>query len=238
MTRAGPVALAAGAFLALATFAAAADPAAPADAEVQRRLDFIQGSLDGGRKAADLWWYGWLYGYAGATAQQFAAHLRTNSVKQKQDTAVGYVTGAFGVLGQVAAPVQAGRLALRLDAMPGETPEQRRVKLAAGERFLRRAAAQEEFGRSWKMQAITLAVNLGTGLFVWLHYGRPDTDGIWFFFLGQAVSEVQIFTQPMRAVRDLRAYEQGSFGGADARAGRPVWYLNASPGGFVLGCRF
>jgi hypothetical protein len=226
--------------LALTNRAAAEEPRSLSDSEVANRLEYIQSSLDGGQRAANLWWYGWLIGYGGATAEQFVAHSQADTRKQRQDTLVGYVTSSFGVIGQLVAPVEAGRLAVRLRAMPGDTPEARQAKLAAAESFLRRSAAQEEFGRSWKMHAITGAVNLGIGLFLWLRYDRPARDGIAMFVLGQLVSEVQIFTQPMKAVHDLREYERRpDFGHASALgAEHPTWYVSAMPGGLVVGCRF
>ncbi len=210
------------------------------DSEVTNRLQYIQSSLDGGEEAADLWWYGWGIGYGALTAEQFVAHSRADTEKERQDTLVGYVTSSFGVIGQLAAPVEAGRLAAQLRAMPGETPEERKVKLAAAENALRRSAAQEAFGRSWKMHAISGAVNLGIGLFLSLRYDRPGRDGLTTFAIGQLVSEVQIFTQPMNAVRDLREYERRSdFGRATAAgADHSTWYVSATPGGFVVGCRF
>jgi len=226
--------------LALTDRAAAEDPRSLTDSEVANRLQYIQSSLDGGQKAANLWWYGWLIGYRGATAEQIVAHVRADTEKDRQDTLVGAVTSSFGVIGQLVAPVEAGRLAVRLRAMPGDTPEARRAKLAAAESFLRRSAAQEEFGRSWKMHAITGAVNLGIGLFLRLRYDRPARDALAIFALGQLVSEVQIFTQPTRAVHDLREYERRSGFGQRSAVGadQPTWYVGATPGGFVVGCRF
>jgi hypothetical protein len=228
------------ALLALTNHAVAEEPTNPSDSEVTQRLQYIQDALDGGRKAANLWWYGWLAGYGALTVQQVVAHSGADTEKQEQDTAVGAVTSALGAIGQLAAPVEAGRLAVRLRALPGDTPEERLAKLATAESYLRRSAAQEEFGRSWKVQAITVGVNLGAGLFLWLHYDRPARDGLATFAIFQAISEVQIFTQPMKAVHDLREYERRSdFGRASARgAGNPSWYVGAAPGGFVAGCRF
>jgi hypothetical protein len=153
---------------------------------------------------------------------------------------VGSVTTALGAAAQLAFPQDAGWFAARLRAMPGDTPEARRVKLAAAEGYLRKAAAQESFGRSWKTQAIATAVNLAAGLTIWLHYDRPARDGLVAFAIGQAISEAQIFSQPMRAVRDLREYEQRSDFGAVGMAADPgrTWYVGVTPGGFVVGCRF
>jgi hypothetical protein len=153
---------------------------------------------------------------------------------------VGAATTAFGAGGQLVFPLQAGRFATRLRAMPADTPEARRAKLAAAEGYLRKAAAQESFGRSWKTHAMAAAVNLAAGLTIWLHYDRPAEDGLVTFAIGQIISEVQIFTQPMRAVRDLREYEQRSDFGAVGMAIDPrrTWYVSVAPGGFVVGCRF
>ena len=124
--------------------------------------------------------------------------------------------------------------------MPGDTPEARRVKLAAAEGYLRKAAAQEELGRSLQSQLLATAVNLAAGLTIWLHYDRPAKDGLITFAIGQIISEVQIFSQPMKAVRDLDEYERRSDFAAAGAAGdpRPTWYVSVAPGGFVVGCRF
>src|SRR5215831_11943336 len=128
----------------------------------------------------------------------------------RQDMLVGAVTTALGAGGQLVFPLQAGRFAVRLRAMPTDTPEARRVKLAAAEGYLRKAAAQESFGRSWKTQTMATAVNLAAGLTIWLYYDRPAKDGFVTLAVGQIVTEAEIFSQPMRAVRDLREYDQKS----------------------------
>ena len=220
--------------------AAAQEARSLSDVEVTNRLTYIQGSLDGGRKAADLWWDGWLVGYSVSTFGQIAAQSGSHSEKQKQDLLVGAATTGLGAIGQLVFPLDAGFLADQLRAMPGDTPEARRAKLASAEGFLRRSAAQEEFGRSWKTHAIAGIVNLAAGLVIWRHYDRPARDGLLTFALGQFVSEVQIFTQPTKAVRDLHEYEHRSDFEHAAAAGGPQreWYVSASPASVVVGCRF
>lgn len=228
------------ALLFLTTGASAQNAGHPTDAEVSNRLSYIQDSLNGGSKAANLWRYGWLSGYSAATVGQLAVYSTTDDEKQRQDMLVGSVTTALGAGGQIVFPLEAGRFAARLRAMPGDTPEARRVKLASAEGYLRKAAAQESFGRSWKTQAMAAAVNLAAGLTIWLHYNRPAKDGLVVFAIGQIISEAQIFSQPMRAVRDLREYEQRPDFGAVGMAANPgrTWYVGVTPGGFVVGCRF
>ena len=210
------------------------------DAEVTSRLAYIQHSLDGGQRAADLWGSGWLSGYSLATMGQLVAYSNSSNEKQRQDNLVGAVTTALGAGGQLVFPLEVGWFAARLRAVPGDTPEARRVKLVAAESYLRKAAAQESFGRSWKTHAMTAAVNLAAGLTIWLHYDRPAKDGLVAFAIGQIISEVQIFSQPMKAVRDLAEYERRSDFGAVGMAGepRPTWYVRVAPAGFVVGCRF
>jgi hypothetical protein len=226
--------------LLLTTHLAAQEASKFGDSEVTSRLAYIQHSLDGGQRAADLWWSGWLIGYSVATAGQLATYSNTRDEKQRQDMRVGSVTTALGVGAQLVFPLEAGWFATRLRAVPGDTPEARRVKLATAESYLRKAAAQENLGRSWKAHAMAAAVNLAAGLTIWLHYDRPARDGLLAFAVGQLISEAQIFSQPMRAVHDLRQYEQRSdFGGVGMAADpRRSWYVSAAPGGFVVGCRF
>jgi len=220
--------------------ATAQDAVSPTDTEVTNRVSFIQDALDGGQKAANLWWYGWFGGYSAATVGQLAVYSGSNDEKQRQDMLVGSVTTALGAAGQIVFPLQAGRFASRLRVMPAATPEQRRSKLASAESFLRQAAAQESFGRSWKTQALATALNLAAGLTIWLHYDRPASDGLVTFAIGQLIWEAQIFSQPMKAVRDLQEYDRRTdFDHVSTAPGSGrTWYVGVSPAGFVVGCRF
>jgi len=228
------------AFCALAGSAVAQVAADLSDREVTRRIEFIQNALNGGERTADLWWNGWLAGYGVATFGQVAAYTGTHSEKQKQDMRVGAATTALGAVGQVVFPLDAGRLTPQLRAMPADTPEARRAKLAVAESYLRRSAAQEELGRSWKAHLVSGAVNLAAGLVIWRHYHRPGGDGLATFAIGQLVSEIEIFTQPTKAVRDLREYEKRSDFDrtSNAENAHRTWYVTATPSGFLVGCRF
>jgi hypothetical protein len=72
-------------------------------------------------------------------------------------------------------------------------------------------------------------------------FHRPWTDGLMTFAAGEAVSLLTIFTQPRRAIRDLKEYEalvQGGNGAlANAPPGRDL-YFSFSPRGISLGLRF
>ena len=188
------------------------------DAETTARLQFIEDALATGQKAADRWWYGWLAAYSAAGIAQTSFAVAADDTHQRQDLAIGALTSFVGAAGQFVFPLQAGRFARALRAMPGDTPDERRARLAAGEAYLAKAAEQEAFGRSWKSQASSLAVNAGAGLATSVLFDRPARDGLITFAIGQAVSELQYFSQPMKAVRDLAAYRrrQGGVPGTPA----------------------
>jgi hypothetical protein len=137
-------------------------------------------------------------------------------------------------------PLEAGRFAMRLRGMPADSLETRRVKLDAAEDYLRRAAAQETFGRSWKTQAMATAVNVAAGLWISLYYHRPARDGIVTFAVGQIFTEAEIYSQPMKAVRDLEEYETRADFADVGTLGRPLptRYARVIPGGLMLGYRF
>ena len=226
--------------VALAGAAAAQDQNDLSDQEVSRRLGYIQTVLDEGQTNAKVWWYGWLAGYTGATAGQMAFYSTTDDEKTKQDMAAGAGTTALGAIGLLIQPMDPARLPKELRAIPGDTPEARRTKLATAESYLRRSAAREESGRSWKAHAIAAVVNMGAGLAIGLRHDRPFSDGLITFAVGQLVSEAQILTQPKRAIRDLREYEARSdWSSASSWSDAPRdWYIGAWPSGFAVGFRF
>jgi hypothetical protein len=73
-------------------------------------------------------------------------------------------------------------------------------------------------------------VNGAAGVATSLLFDRPAKDGLITFAIGQAVSELQFFTQPMKAVRDLAAYrrQRDVLGRASASRARAVWSLSLS----------
>ena len=109
-------------------------------------------------------------------------------------------------------------------------------KLSAAETLLKQCAARENEGRSWKIHAITGAVNLGSGLVAWLGFRRCMGDGIANFALNTLITEAQIWTQPTRAVRDYDDYlrRHPSTARSDDRPYKIYWSVNAVPGGIGI----
>jgi hypothetical protein len=180
------------------------------------------------------WWHGWLAGYSAATAGQAIVYLTSDDKALRQDMALGAATTMLGAVGQLITPV------LRRDA---DYPSYRNY--VSGERtmssdqateLLRILAAREKDGRSWKTHAIAGVVNIGSGLITWLGYKRTFIDGLENFAINTVITEAQIWTQPVRAIRDYEKYSQSLQSEADASPVKPSgeWTFSAWPGGFAL----
>lgn len=210
------------------------------DSETAERLKLIQDMLSDGRKDASLWWNGWLLGYGLATAAQGAVFFASDHQPTRQDMALGAVTTLLGMAGQLIAPMTPASAPRKLKVLPEDTPEERTAKLTEAEKLLKASAKREMEGRSWKNHALTGAVNLGTGLVVWLGFKRSVWEGLANFALNTAVTEIQIWTQPIRAIRDYEDYARGTRTEQGAESSRPgmVFSLYAVPGGLGMSIAF
>jgi hypothetical protein len=203
------------------------------DSQIEERLRVVQQMLKQGEPNADRWWCGWLIGYSAATVGQGAIFLTSDDKKLRQDMALGAVTTLLGAVGQIVDPMVPGYAPNRLGSFPESTPEQRRIKLAEAEEWLMKSALREKEGRSWKTHAITGIVNLGSGLVVWLGFKRDIWEGAGNFALNTVITEIQIWTQPTKAIKDyneyLNRYKSGSNTGCIRSEVK--WSLNVYPGG-------
>ena len=99
--------------------------------------------------------------------------------------------------------------AYELRKLPEGTPDARRAKLVAAEDWLRRSAEYEETGRAWYMHLVNFAASAVAGLLLSFAFDTTDwKDGLYNFGLLFATGELQIATQPMRAVRAWDDYER------------------------------
>jgi len=210
------------------------------DSRIQERLQAIHHMLEQGKPNADRWWYGWLIGYGAATIAQGAIGLTSNDKDTRQDMALGAATTFLGALGQIIAPNVPGTAPDRISGIPESTPEERNAKLPEAESVFRESALIERNGRSWKTHAITGAVNLGSGLIVWLGFKRSIWEGLGNFALNMVVTEVQIWTQPTRAIRNYDRYMEkyASEQKVGCRKPETYWYVNIYPCGLGISVTF
>jgi len=155
-----------------------------------------------------------------------------------QDMLVGGATCALGVIGLVMDPFTPATAAKRLRALPEASPLERAAKLKRAEELLRACARRERAGRSLTTHLLNAGVNAAAGVVTVAAFDRPATDGLITFAVGEAVSLLTIFTQPMRAVRDLKRYEAGDLTTGTAGAPAASWSLSVWPGGVGLRLQF
>ena len=203
------------------------------DSLVKVRLAAIRQTLERGKPNAGRWWTGWLIGYGAATVGQGVVYATSRDKRTRQDMALGAATTGLGVIGQLLTPMIPADAPDRLAVLSEANPEERMNKLSAAETLLKQCAAREKEGRSWKIHAITGAVNLGSGLVAWLGFRRCMGDGIANFALNTLITEAQIWTQPTRAVRDYDDFlrRHPSTARSDDRPNKIYWSVNAVPGG-------
>jgi hypothetical protein len=221
-----------------------AQEAALTDRQVTERLGSISAALEAGQPRARTWLIGWLGAYsAGAATMGVLAATNWKSGPDidnsfGQDMIVGGGTFALGVIGLVMDPFTPATAAKKLRALPETSLEERRAKLARAEELLRECAKRERSGRSLVTHLLNAGVNAAAGVVTIAAFDRPAGDGLLTFALGEAVSLLNIFTQPMRATRDLKRYEEGYPAAAAPSAPRVTWSLGVRPGGFTFRLQF
>jgi len=215
------------------------------DEQVKERLNYIETALNAGKPNAKTWYYGWFATYsASAVAMGILAGVHWDDTKlegtetvpdQKfaQDMLVGGATFALGAVGLLLDPFVPAYASKKVGLMPGSTPEARQAKLERAEAYLRACAKREVRGRGLTNHLLNIGVNAAAGVVTSAAFHRPWTDGLTTFAIGEAVSLLTIFTQPMRATRDLANYEAkylGKTGTAVTAEPERKWTLSVGLG--------
>jgi hypothetical protein len=210
------------------------------DSIVNERIQFIQHTLDRDLVKTRQWWYGWLAGYSAATVAQGAVYLESTDKSTRQDMALGTVTTFLGVAGQFISPFIPGKLPKIPHLMSGNSASDHLNNLAIGEELLRESAKREQMARSWKSHILCTTVDLSSGLVTWLVFDRSIWAGIGNFAFNAAISEAQIWTQPILAQRNYKKYRQKYIKGDVELSYRPQvnWYLGAYASGVGLKVAF
>ncbi len=176
------------------------------DAELDRRIEWLEQTLDAGAGYSKLWQYGWTSGYAaGMVIGSLQAGLTSNN-----DTRVNAIVTASKAL------IGTTRLLLtphpgRLGAQPmrdvvGTDHNAKLQRLTAGEAQLEEVAERAEKRHRWQRHAGSVALNLIGGGFIF-GFG-DDKDAAVSIGVGIVVGEIMIWTSPKRAEADLQSYRQ------------------------------
>jgi|WetSurMetagenome_2_1015567.scaffolds.fasta_scaffold01580_5 hypothetical protein len=184
----------------------------------------IQKALERDRSDAQFWWYGWLGAYSAATIGQGTVYFTSETRPLRQDMALGSVTTLLGALGQIVTPL---------------IKNEKNINQYNQESLFSDLAERETAGRSWKVHAVTGVVNIGSGLITWLGFKRTFRDGVENFLLNTAITEAQIWTQPVRAARDYEKYYGENLNQEKAfKSLRAECFFGFYPGGVSINIRF
>lgn len=193
----------------------------------------LQSVTERDRKGALAWWYSWIGLYSTATAGQGIVALSSGDRSLRQDMVLGAATTFLGAAGTLLTPVVPGKKALE---KYGFTADEIIYNDEYYETMLREIAERERAGRSWKIHAVSGAVNLSSGLITWLGFKRTVWDGLINFAMNTAITEAQIWSQPTRAAKDYDRYLTERAGGTPPMNARPESriYFGSYPGGFTF----
>jgi hypothetical protein len=215
MARAAECALPAGASPALARF----------DAET--RLRFLQHGLRQAAHDARVWAWSSAGVLAFAAGFQILGATHVPDPGDRTDLWVGAASVGFS-LAQLAIfypRVTIDQWTLDRHVARAAPGADRCALLAEAEWFLARDARSERIATGTAMTAATFAFNIGAGLVLGIAFDRWQSAAI-NMFVGAALGELQLVTQPTESVELLRRYRDGALTATPARHSSPVtWHL-------------
>lgn len=234
--------------------ARAQETAALSDQQVKERLNYIESALKAGQPRAGTWYYGWIAAYSvGAVAGGILAGSHWTDTKEgvggetvrdrefAEGMLVGGATFVLGVGALLIDPFTPATAAKKLGRLPGNTAEEQRAKLQQAEELLRKCARREAGGRSLRTHLMNIGGNVAAGIVTKTVFRQSWTNALIAFASGEAVSLLNIYTQPMRATRDLKDYEAKYLGQKGASVLAPQerkWTLSVCPGGLTFRLEF
>lgn len=204
------------------------------------QLQDLRGSVTHESVRFQRWWVTWLAGYSAATAAQGAVALAAEDKTVRQDMALGAATTLLGAAGQLISPMFDSKSQLKKSLDEIKADSLQLLSPDQYEELLKSLALREKEGRSWKTHATAFAVNLGSGLITWLGFDRTLKDGLQNFALNTIVTELQIWTQPVSAVKAYQKYSENKSNGETGGPVKPDSELTMSvyPGGFTVNFTF
>ncbi|MDJ0946604.1 MAG: hypothetical protein QNJ30_24415 [Kiloniellales bacterium] len=203
------------------------------DADIDRRLRFLEQRLDDSKLHGQIWWYGWLGINSGAMV---AGGLTAGLSDDNDDTvknATNAAKAAIGLTRMAINPLEARFGADKVRDLPEATREEKLTKLRAAEDQLKRNA--ERADRRWSLarHAGNVAINVAAGTFVALRgeTGHAFEVGVGGFIGGLAF----ILTEPWGPASDWEDYQ--ALTGGD-RSSIDVFVSTLPEGGGTLNLRY
>lgn len=226
-------------FFACAVFGSDNEKDSLTETQLNERLNYLQSLLQKNERQTGNWWNTWTALYSAATVGQAAVAVSTPSKPLRQDMIVGAGTTILGVASQLLTPVRTHFIQVLPDSIRKLSITEKSALLIKGEEQLGKQAKIASAGKGWQVHALSGAVNLASGLITWIGFKRSFGEGVLNFALNSLVTEVQIWTQPVRAKKDYVHYiQQVSLGSVEINTRIPEFYSQVSLNSFQLGIRF
>ena len=202
--------------------------------EIDQRLAFIEQRLNAGQPGARRWQYGWSGLFAANAAFQGFMAIKSNNGDNQVSYTVDAVKSAGALALMLLRPLPAIDGAEPLEAMPAANREQKYARLQAAESLLQTNAQRARERTSWSRHLLSIGVHLvGSSAIVAL---GDVQDAVISNMTGIAISQAHIWSQPWRAIDDLKAYEQQF--PATPTAAPHAWELSSIPGGLGITIHF
>jgi hypothetical protein len=196
------------------------EPLQPDD-EIEQRLRFIHEKLRLESNSAHLWEGGWSLVEVGGAAYAAYQISQQHNHAQLAEGVIGLAKSTSGLVVISVLPLRATRAVGELDAHAHDMDPLQRLRLA--EHLLQRNVDSVNERYTWRPHTVSLLVSL-TGAIIIGALGDWKR-GLESAGIGMATSELQIWSRPWRAKRDLLEYKQ-HFG--------PALKVSASGAGIVF----
>lgn len=198
--------------------------------EINQRLTFLEQRLDAGQLHGQFWYYGWFAINGGGLVVNTVQATTTHSHNSRVSSSVEAGKAAIGVADLLLRPLPARLGADTIRLMQGSPLD----RVHAAEALLHASAARAELNRTLWPHLGNAVINLVGGGII-LAFGdwknAAFTTGLDF-----VVGEIEILTEPSRAIDDLAAY-RSRYGESPKSTGRN-WYLSPSRHGITITFRF
>ena len=177
------------------------------DAEIDRRIDFIERRLDASKLHARIWYWSWMTVNVGGVVGLSVGSALTDDGDMRASYIPQAALAALGVADLTVLPPLEVRLgAGPIRGLPEATRAQRLEKLERAEAVLRGNAERAESRRSWMLHIANFGLNPAAGAAT--YFTGRTSDALISFGSGWAGGELYIWTEPGAPARDWREYQR------------------------------
>ncbi len=200
------------------------------DAELERRIRFIEQRLEARKRHGQIWHWGWMTVKAGSMVGNTIAAAATDDHDDTVKFATAATLGAIGTAHLLVRPLEARYGAAPVSGRPEATREEKLAKLRAGEDQLRRNAKRANERKSLVAHGSNAALATVAGLVVGL-WGNPS-DGVIMGLSSFAGGTASILTEPAAPAQDWEDYK--ALGGRSSQT-KLRFNVTALPDGAMIG---